>query len=205
MNHDKIFVHRANFSDEGANPIEQVAQSIRQGYGGVEVDVTVTGDSYYAFCHPSQLRDESVEYHPFDSSLFEKLARLDEDVLFLVDIKYLDDKPIPAKLVETMRASLKERVIFSAAQPELLEMAHNLHARTAQYFRDGVSPGLSFEPDFFILKSTDALDYPPAKTILYCSSLEEAEKCLLAGVSYAMVDDARRGEVSSTTAQSARP
>jgi hypothetical protein len=187
MNQKKIFVHRANFVQEGGDPVDQIDDFYRLGFRNLEIDLTLTGTDSYKFCHPSMLKSTPTEY-TFSSPLFKQLAAEHNDVLWLIDIKYLDENSPPVRLIETISITLGAKAIFSAALPQLLTAIHKAGVQTAQFFRPDFKADLSFAPDYFILKSTDVLDKPLDRTILHCSSLGEAEHYTAQGAGYGMVD-----------------
>lgn len=187
MNYSKIIVHRANSFIANQKPIDRLSELVDKGLSKLEVDITITGKSLFEFCHPSQLNEASSEY-PFNSPLFEQLAELSDDALWLIDIKYLDENIPPTDLIKIIHMALGARAIFSASLPQLLVAAHDEGARTAHFFRDGVAKDIGFEPDYFIYRAVDHVGHPLDRTIMYCRTLEEAEGYVSKGVAYVMID-----------------
>lgn len=55
LDHGHVFVHRANFIEDEAEPLRGMADLVRNGWVGMEVDITMTGPNAFEFCHPTQL------------------------------------------------------------------------------------------------------------------------------------------------------
>jgi len=141
----------------------------------------------YKFCHP--LEAPSIdEVHVLGDGFLEQVAKVGENTDLIVDFKCLDVEAFPEDMLAAILNAFGARAIYSAAQPEILEPAHRLGARTLQYFREGIDSSLSFTPTFYVAKYGEETDLPREKTILYCPSAEIAFSAHKEGYGGVMVD-----------------
>jgi hypothetical protein len=183
MNRERVIIHRAN-AVANKRPVEVVPPVIAKGYHKLEIDITVTGPLSFKFCHVSQQQAAPLTFR-FDSQLFRWLATLDVS-LWIADIKYPYGDVPPTNILSNIFEALGQRVVFAAAQPDLLTAAHELGARTGQIFRDHIPSQLPFEPDFFIYDEGEKR--PLHKSIIYCFSQDSAERYLADGAAYVLLD-----------------
>lgn len=190
MDKNKLIVHRANYIEAERDPLRHLKQLIKEGYRNLEIDLTMTGAESFKFCHPSQL-DIATEYS-FDSAILDQVAKLHDNLLWLVDIKYqvLGDTSPPNRLLDMALEAFGTRVIFVAARPELLTAAHKLRAPTAQFFRDDIVSRLSFAPDYLIYGAPIGAGRKLSNLIVFCRSLDEAKDYIVKGAKYVMMDGA---------------
>jgi hypothetical protein len=161
---------------------------MERGFKNLEVDVTVTGNNSFKFCHPSQLNVAPMSFG-FDSQLFNHLSSLEKVALWVIDIKYVDQNEPPLRLLESIYKALGNKMVICSPVPRLLTVAHEAGAATAQVFREYIPPELSFEPEYYIYDYNDDINMEMVKkSIVYCQSVEEVAQSLLRDAPYAMID-----------------
>ena len=172
-----LILHRANSPVNMPSPLEQVDYYVRDGYNKLEIDIYAVAENVYKFCHPLD-REKVTETHDLNDTFLAELVAKYPDVEWMVDLKCLDLDKVPMDMVRHLVDTFNETAIFTAAQREILEYAHENGKRTALYFKKSVDSQLNYEPDFYMHLATQELNYPTEKTIVFCLSLEEAEKYL---------------------------
>lgn len=182
-----IIVHRANSPASKTDPLSQLIYYAENGFRKLEIDIYAVSDTQYKFCHPLD-RDRIDEMHHIDDGFLEHVAKQLPDVEWYLDLKCLDLDAVPLEFLQYLADAFGNAGIFIAAQPQILEFAHQAHHRTAQYFKHDTSRNLTFVPDVFIQDDAENKSYPKEKTIVYCPDSTAALAYLHDGYGGAMVD-----------------
>lgn len=168
-------VHRGNSPVNRPTPIQQVEYYVGQGFKTIEVDIYVTTENTFKFCHPLDAQRINEVNHVDDSFITDFATRF-PGIKWLVDLKCLDLDRAPERLMDQLIAALGRNAVFISAQDDILEYAHTAGSATGQYFRSEEAPGLTYQPDYYLYPSTEQRDVPLDRTILFCGSLFEAQQ-----------------------------
>ncbi len=187
MSITKIIVHRGNSLVNKTEPLEQVNYYVEVGFKKIEIDIYATSETTYKFCHPLD-REKVEEMHDINEEFLEMIVDQFPDVEWYVDLKCLDMDKVPLELLQYLTDVFGNSGIIIAAQPEILEFAHNLSKKTAQYFKDNLDSKLDYIPDLFIQNDSENMKFQKESTIVYCPDSKIALSYLDEGYAGAMVD-----------------
>ena len=190
MNKRKIIVHRANSPLSGITPEEQVSIYYSEGFRKIEIDVYAVSEFTYKFCHPLDKEKITKVYNFDDNFLFNFVKKL-PGVEWYVDLKCLDLESVPLEMLEHLANVFGGSSIFIAAQKEILEFINKNDLLTGQYFKEGISSDLGFEPDSYIIDEGDIVDYPNSKTIIFTKEHTNIDNLLEEGYKLVMIDGAK--------------
>lgn len=190
MSITEIIVHRGNSPANKTEPLAQVNYYVDAGFKKIEIDIYATSATTYKFCHPFD-RDKVDEVHNIKDGFLEKMVRQLSDVEWYVDLKCLDLDKVPLELLRYLTDVFGNSGIITAAQHEILEFSHKLDRKTAQYFKDNVSPDLDYTPDFFVQNDSEKKTFQKKETIVYCPDSKVALNYLSEGYAGTMVDGNR--------------
>ena len=187
MNKTEIIVHRGNSPVNTNGPLEQVKYYAKAGFNKIEIDIYALSETTYKFCHPLD-RDKIDEAHSIGDGFLEEVVKQLPDVEWYVDLKCLDLDEVPTRLLQYLVDVFGNSGVITAAQSEILEFAHKAKRRTAQYFKDNISPSLDFDPDLFVQNHSDDKTFQKTNTMVYCPDPDVALEYLEEGYVAAMVD-----------------
>ncbi len=187
MSITNIVVHRGNSPVDVAEPLEQVSYYVRAGFTKIEIDIYATSEMTFKFCHPLD-RDRINEVYDINEGFIEKIVAQFPEVEWYVDLKCLDLDKVPLKLLRYLTDVFGSSGIIIAAQPEILEYAHNLGKKTAQYFKDDLASKLDYTPDLFMQNDSENKTFQKENMIVYCLDSKVALSYLDEGYAGAMVD-----------------
>lgn len=184
MNAQDYIVHRANTITNRSDPFEQVAYIIGGGFHKLEVDLYITSESTFKFCHPEGSEKIQTTFTIGDHVLHDFVSLYD-NVQWWVDPKCLD---VPVRPIELLRHAFgafnPQRDIVTARHSDVLQLANSMGFRTCIYRDDRQSR--DFIVDFASQEISEPLTYPKDKTFVYCRDPEVA--AVAKGYAGVMVD-----------------
>ena len=187
MNTAEIIVHRGNSPVNTADPFDQVSYYAEQGFQKIEVDIYAISETTFKFCHPVDA-DRIASTHTLHDGFLEKLVAKFPNIMWFVDLKCLDLDNIPMELLQFLVGTFKDTDVFTAAQHEILELAHSANHPTAQYFKDNTESTLNYTPEFFILDDRQDKTLQQSKTLVFCPDSTTALTYIADGFAGAIVD-----------------
>lgn len=187
MNITEIIVHRGNSPVNTTEPLEQVSYYVNAGFKKIEIDIYAISETRYKFCHPLD-REGVNEVYDIHDGFLENLIKQLPEVEWYVDLKCLDLEGVPLELLHYLTDVFGKNSIIIAAQHEILEFAHKVGRKTAQYFKDSLNDNLDYSPDLFIQNDSDTKTYQKENTIIHCPDSKAALSYLTEGYAGVMVD-----------------
>lgn len=181
--HDLI-VHRANTLLDQADPFAQVEAIIAKGFFHLEVDIYITSEATFKFCHPVGAENITTEFDANSTALANFVTRYPA-VQWWIDPKCLDVPTPPLPLLWSIFSAFNpSRDIVTARHTEVLQLAHKMGFKTCMYRDDHKER--SFVIDYYSQEIDEPLVYPRDKTFVYCRDPESVKTAI--GFAGVMID-----------------